>query len=48
MRNALLLIKALKGEKIREVYLCVNGFNVFVDKYPYLCKFRTSILYPKP
>eukprot|EP00347_Sterkiella_histriomuscorum_P011202 403373359 len=47
-RNALLLIKALKNERIREVFLCVNGFNVFLDKYPFLCKFRTSILYPKP
>lgn len=48
MRNALLLIKALKNERIREVRLCVNGFNVFTDKYPYLCKFRTSQLYPRP
>ncbi|CDW90752.1 dual specificity catalytic domain containing protein [Stylonychia lemnae] len=48
LRNAFLLIKALKNERIREVFLCINGFNVFLDKYPFLCKFRTSILYPKP
>jgi hypothetical protein len=44
----MLFIKALKGERIREVQLLVNGFNVFPNKYPYMCKFRTSSLYPKP
>ncbi len=43
-----MLIKALKNERIREVYLCANAFNVFIDRYPQLCKFRTSSLYPKP
>jgi hypothetical protein len=43
-----LLIKALRNERIREIYLCANAFNVFNDRYPQLCKFRTSVLYPKP
>jgi hypothetical protein len=29
IRNAVLLYKALKNERIRELYLCVNGFNTF-------------------
>mmetsp|Transcript_47767 Transcript_47767/g.35017 ORF Transcript_47767/g.35017 Transcript_47767/m.35017 type:complete len:132 (-) Transcript_47767:859-1254(-) len=29
LRNALLLYKALKKERIREIYICVNGFNTF-------------------
>lgn len=41
-------MKALKNERIREVYLCANAFNVFNDRYPQLCKFRTSSLYPRP
>ena len=48
LRNAILLIKALRKERIREIYLCANPFNVFSDRYPQLCKFRTSVLYPKP
>ena len=47
VRNAIMLYKALKSEKIREVYLCVNGFDTFKQKYPFFCKFRTSFLYPK-
>ncbi len=47
IRNAILLYKALKNERIREVFLCVNGFNTFKLKYPYFCKFRTQFLYPK-
>lgn len=43
-----MLIKALRNERIREIYLCANAFNVFNDRYPQLCKFRTSALYPKP
>ena len=48
LRNAILLIKAMRNERIREINLCANGFNVFSDKYPQLCKFRTSCLYPRP
>eukprot|EP00347_Sterkiella_histriomuscorum_P021041 403335488 len=47
IRNAILLYKALKNERIRELYLCVNGFNIFKQKYPHFCKFRTTFLYPK-
>lgn len=48
LRNALLMAKSLKKEKIREIFLCVNGFNRFTDEYPFMCKFKTSSLYPKP
>lgn len=44
----MLLVRALKNEIIRELSICANGFNVFTEKYPQLCKFRTSSLYPKP
>jgi hypothetical protein len=47
IRNALLLYKALKNEKIREVYLCVNGFKSIKQNYPYYCKYRTQFLYLK-
>jgi hypothetical protein len=47
IRRAVLLYKALKNERIREVYLCVTGFNTFIQRYPYFCKFKTSFLYPK-
>lgn len=47
LRLSLLLYKALKQERIREVYLCVNGFDSFIQKYPYFCKFKTSFLYPR-
>lgn len=47
VRNALLLYKALKNERIRELNICVDGFEKFKSKYPFFCKFRTSFLYPK-
>lgn len=47
VRNAILLYKALKGEGVREMSLCVNGFDTFKQKYPFFCKFKTSFLYPK-
>jgi len=47
IRNSILLNKALKNERIREAYLCINGFNIFKQKYPHFCKFRTAYLYPK-
>ena len=47
LRNAILLYKALKNERIREVAICVDGYDTFKLKYPYACKFRTSYLYPK-
>jgi hypothetical protein len=48
LRNAVLLVKALRNERMREICICANGFNIFTEKYPQLCKFRTSSLYPKP
>jgi hypothetical protein len=47
MRNAILLYKALKNERIREVALCVDGFDKFKEKYPFICKFRTAFLHPR-
>lgn len=47
IRRALLLYKALKNERIREVSICINGFNTFKQRYPYFCKFKTSFLYPR-
>jgi hypothetical protein len=34
IRNGILLYKALNNEKIRDVYLCVNGQVTFKQKYP--------------
>ena len=48
MRNGLLLLAALRKERLREVYVCVNGFETFEQKYPFLCKFKTSLLFPPP
>jgi len=48
LRNAVLLLKQLKKERIREVYIVMNGFQVFADKYPFMCKYRGAELYPKP
>jgi len=47
MRNAMLLWRALRKERIREIYLCGNGFRLVEEKYPFMCKVRTSILYPR-
>lgn len=35
-RNSILLYKALKKDKIREVYICRNSFNVIEGKYPFM------------
>lgn len=47
LRNALLLYKALKNERIREMAICVDGFETFKERYPYVCKYRTAFLYPR-
>jgi hypothetical protein len=47
LRNALMLYKTLKNEKIREVAICLDGMDQFVRNYPYFCKFRTAFLYPR-
>ena len=47
LRNSLLLYKALKNERLREMNICVNGFNTFKQKYAHFCKFRTQFLYPR-
>ena len=47
LRNALMLYKTLKNERIREVAICLDGMDQFVRNYPYFCKFRTAFLYPR-
>lgn len=47
LRNALMLFKTLKNERIREVAICLDGMDQFVRSYPYFCKFRTAYLYPR-
>ena len=47
-KNSILLYRALKLEKTREVYLCRNSFNVIEDKYPFMCKFGGCNLYIEP
>jgi len=47
-RNSILLYRALKQEKTREVYICRNSFSIIQGKYPYLCKFQGFNLYLEP
>ena len=47
-RNSILLLKALKKEKTREVYICRNSFNAIQGKYPFMCRFSGSSLYLDP
>jgi predicted protein tyrosine phosphatase len=47
-RNAVMLYKAFKNEKTREVYICRNSFNAIQGKYPFMCKFGGSSLYLNP
>jgi hypothetical protein len=48
LRNAILLYKALKNEKLREVYICANGFETIKQRYSYYCKRRTTKMYKQP
>jgi hypothetical protein len=45
LRLAILLFKALRNEKIREVYICTNGFEIIQERYPFYCKNRTTTFY---
>lgn len=48
LRNALLLYKILRfNEKVSEVAICLEGFDTFRTKYPFLCKFRGCYPFPK-
>jgi len=47
-RNSVLLYKALKKEKTREVYICRNSFNAIQSKYPFMCRFKGSSLFMDP
>ena len=43
-----MLLKILRKERIRECYVVLNGFQVFADKYPFMCRYRGAILHPPP
>jgi hypothetical protein len=47
LRNTLMLFKILKKERIREVKIVLDGIEGFIKRYPYSCKFRTALTYPK-
>ncbi len=47
LRNALMLYRNLKKERIRDVKIVVDGIEGFINRYPYSCKFRTAYTYPK-
>ena len=47
-RNCILLYKALKVNKTREVYICRNSFHAIEGKYPFMCLFEGSNLYLEP
>jgi hypothetical protein len=47
-RNSILLYKALKKDKTREVYICRNSFNAIESKFPFMCRFDGSSLYQDP
>jgi len=48
LRKAILLASALHDDKVREVYMVVDGFNIFYKYYPLICKFKNFPLYIKP
>ena len=43
-----LLYKALKSEKIRELYILQCGFRQLLGKYPFLCLFHENKIYLEP
>lgn len=47
-RNSILLYKALKKDKTREVYIWRNSFNAIQGKYPFMCRFTGSSIYIDP
>jgi protein-tyrosine phosphatase len=47
-RNSILLYKALKKDKTREVFICRNSFNAIESKFPFMCRFDGSSLYQDP
>jgi len=47
-KNSILLYKAFKQEKTREVYICRNSFNAIQGKYPFMCKFKGHSIYMDP
>lgn len=47
-KNSILLYRAFKNDKTREVYICRNSFNAIQGKYPFMCKFKGHSLYMEP
>ena len=49
LRNALLLYKALKLERLRELDICIRGFDKFIKYYEHFCLDQKGNLYiPRP
>lgn len=49
LRNALLLYKALKLERLRELDICLHGFDKFVKYYKHFCLDQKQELFiPRP
>ena len=43
-----MLFHCLRKERIRDQFLCVNGFDTIEQNYPYLCKFDFKSVHAKP
>ena len=37
LRNSLLLYKAVKAERLREIDICIDGFDKFMRYYKHFC-----------
>lgn len=46
--HAYILADCLRKEKVREVYIYINGFGVLLNRYPFLCLFCENHLYEVP
>eukprot|EP00826_Nyctotherus_ovalis_P036283 TRINITY_DN3203_c0_g3_i3.p1 TRINITY_DN3203_c0_g3~~TRINITY_DN3203_c0_g3_i3.p1 ORF type:complete len:194 (-),score=56.98 TRINITY_DN3203_c0_g3_i3:798-1379(-) len=43
-----MLYQALKGEKVRELYILKEGFRKLLRRVPFLCLFQGAKIYPEP
>lgn len=43
-----MLYQALKGEKVRELYILKEGFRKLLRHVPFLCLFQGAKIYPEP
>jgi len=42
------MIKSMKNERLREIFLVRNGMDALSIHYPFMCKYQTQKLYPNP